>query len=83
MEVKKMKLMETIEKRLLELINERKIDNTQFCKEINLNTAHFDRIIRGQNPYLMTNELNNIAKGFGMKLAELFDSDLFDYKNLD
>ncbi len=76
-----MKFMEAIAKRIFQLMKDKHIDKMQFCDKINLSIEKFERIIRGQNPYLMTKEIKNIVRGFDLTLPEFFNSELFNYQD--
>ncbi len=77
-----MRFMEAIAKRILDLMKERHIKKTKFCKDIKISISHFNTIISGKNKDIRSNVLYRIIKGLGLKQSEFFDSDMFEDKNL-
>ena len=76
-------LNEAVRKRILELLQERDMTQYQLFKRTGVPKSTISSIINCLHPSVKLRIIHEICQGFGIGIAEFFDSPLFDEDNLE
>ncbi len=79
----KVQLNEAVRDRILELLQERSMTQYQLFKRTGVPRATISGIINCLHPSVKLRIIHEICQGFGIGIAEFFDSPLFDEDNLE
>lgn len=78
-----LQLNEAVSKRILELLRERKMTQYQLFKRTGVPKSTINSIVKCIHPSVKLRIVHEICQGFGIGIAEFFDSPLFDEDNLE
>ena len=78
-----MKLNEAVSNRLLELLRERNMTQYQLFKRTGVPRATISSIVKCDYPSVKLRIIHEMCQGFGIGIADFFDSPLFDEDNLE
>lgn len=78
-----LRLNEAVSKRLLELLEEQNITQYQLFKRTGLPKSTISSIVNCLHPSVKLRIIHEMCQGFGIGIAEFFDSALFDEDNLE
>ena len=76
-------LNEAVSKRVLELLQEQNMTQYQLFKRTGLPRPTISRGVKCVNPSVKLRIIHEMCQGFGIGIAEFFDSPLFDEDNLE
>lgn len=79
----KLQLNEAVSERILKLLQERNMTQYQLFKRTGVPRATISSIIKCDYPSVKLRIIHEMCQGFGIGLAEFFDSPLFDEDNLE
>jgi len=78
-----LKLNEAVSKRVLELLRERNMTQYQLFKMTGVPKSTISSIVNCLHPSVKLRIIHEMCQGFGIGIAEFFDSPLFDEDNLE
>lgn len=78
-----LQLNEAVSKRVLELLKKQNMTQYQLFKRTGVPRATIGSIIKCDYPSVKLRVLHEMCQGFGIGLAEFFDSPLFNEDNLE
>ena len=78
-----MQLNEAVKERLLELMKERGMTQYQLFKRTGVPRSTISGIVKCAHPSVKLRIIHEFCQGFGIGIAEFFDSPLFDENNLE
>ena len=78
-----LRLNEAVSKRVLELLEEQTITQYQLFKRTGLPKSTISSIVNCLHPSVKLRIIHEMCQGFGISIAEFFDSALFDEDNLE
>lgn len=78
-----LRLNEAVSKRVLELLEEQNITQYQLFKRTGLPKSTISSIVNCLHPSVKLRIIHEMCQGFGIGIAEFFDSALFDEDNLE
>ena len=78
-----LQLNEAVRKRILELLQERDMTQYQLFKRTGVPKSTISSIINCLHPSVKLRIIHELCQGFGIGIAEFFDSPLFDEDNLE
>ena len=79
----KLQLNEAVSQRVLELLQERNMTQYQLFKRTGVPRATISSIIKYEYPSVKLRVIHEMCQGFGIGIADFFDSPLFDEDNLE
>ena len=79
----KLRLNEAVSKRILELLREQNMTQYQLFKRTGLPRATISGVVKCVNPSVKLRIIHEMCQGFGIGIAEFFDSPLFEEDNLE
>ena len=79
----KLQLNEAVSKRVLGLLQEQNMTQYQLFKRAGVPRATISSIIKCDYPSVKLRIIHEMCQGFGISIAEFFDSPLFDEDNLE
>ncbi|MBR6736855.1 MAG: helix-turn-helix transcriptional regulator [Clostridia bacterium] len=78
-----MTVNDAVVKRIVELLNERKMTQYRLEQLSGIQHGHMQWIMSGKSKTVTFSTVLRLASGFGMTVIEFLDSDLFLFENLD
>ena len=72
-----MTLNDAVAKRVIKLLNERKMTNYRLERKSGILHGALDRILNGQNKTVTLTTIYKLARGFDMTYMEFLDDDVF------
>lgn len=78
-----LRLNEAVSERVLELLKEQNMTQYQLFKRTGLPKSTISSIINCLHPSVKLRIIHEMCQGFGIGIAEFFDSPLFDEDNLE
>lgn len=78
-----LQLNEAVSKRIQQLLRERKMTQYQLFKRTGVPKSTISSIVKCIHPSVKLRIVHEICQGFGIGIAEFFDSPLFDEDNLE
>lgn len=79
----KLQLNEAVSKRILELLREQDMTQYQLFKQTGVPRATISSVIKCCHPSVKLRIIHEMCQGFGISIAEFFNSSLFDEDNLE
>lgn len=79
----KLQLNEAVSKRVLGLLQEQNMTQYQLFKRTGVPRATISSVIKCDYPSVKLRIIHEMCQGFGIGIAEFFDSPLFDEDNLE
>ena len=78
-----MESIDAVAKRLISLLDEKKISQYSLCKKVALDASNLYNIIYKRTKTVTLSTLLLVCEGLGITIQEFFASPLFDKENLD
>ncbi len=78
-----MKLNQAFALRMKKILNVKKLTLFKWEQKTGLSHSTLNDILSCKSPIINLNHISLIIKALGMSMAEFFDSELFDFNNLD
>ena len=78
-----MKLNEAVSKRLLELLDERKMTQYQLYMKSGVPKSTIGNVINCSYDSVKLRIIHEMCQGLGINIRDFFDSELFDEENLE
>ena len=79
----KLQLNEAVSKRILELLQGQNMTQYQLFKRTGVPRATISSIIKCEYPSVKLRVIHEMCQGFGIGIADFFDSPLFNEDNLE
>ena len=79
----KVQLNEAVRDRILELLQERNMTQYELFKRTGVSRATISGVVHCIYPSVKLRIIHEMCQGFGIGIAEFFDSPLFDEDNLE